>query len=261
MPGRKYTDEFEEEIARWYQEGKGERQLAKELQVSRNCIHGALGRQKTEFRSPGERNRLYQVDAHAFDVIDTEHKAYFLGLLYADGNVHKRTVKLSQKRQDRILVERLKKFLKSEHPIDEQMQLCKGKRYPQSRIMVTEGHLASRLKSLGILPGRPSHKSTVGAIPEPLRIHFIRGYFDGDGSAHTTPGLSFAGSEPFLEWIRAVLFSMGVSKEDATITKHTTAQIYYLYYSSKKQGVPVAKAMYKNATTGLERKRERTESW
>ena len=260
---RLFTDEQEVQIAKMYLEGKSERQLERDLKVSRDCIHGALCRQKVEFRSPAERNRLYQVNASAFDIIDSEHKAYFLGLIYADGSVTKRSLSFSQKRQDRVLVERLKVFLQSEHPLNDVMQKCEGKEYPQTRFYATERHLAGRLKTLGVLPKRPRHDLVTSAITPELERHFIRGYFDGDGCAHKRPrmGISFVGQLGLLEWIRNRFIYMGVSKKDAPITKHAKSDIYYLVYLSKKQGVPIAQEMYRDATTWLERKRERTESW
>jgi hypothetical protein len=230
MASRRFTDEQEEKIKERYLAGESERGLARSLGVSRDCIHGALSRQRTKRRTPAERNRLYSVNGNAFDVIDTEHKAYFLGLLYADGSVYKRSLCFSQKERDEILVKRLKAFLQSGHPIKKTMAKCNGKEYPQRRIFVTDEHLVDRLRELGIVAHRPTHKETVRQIPTELHRHFIRGFFDGDGSAYTKPGLSFVGRLPFVEWIHRTIGTTN----GRNINKHTISHVYYLKYGSKQ---------------------------
>lgn len=255
MAGRILTDLQEEDARLLYLAGNSERQVAGHLGVSRDCIRGALRRQGVRPRTREKANRLYSVNGNVFDVIDTEHKAYFLGLLYADGCVVRRSLEFSQNEKDSILTKRLKMFLQSEHPIKETVATCDGKQYAQAKICITDKHLADRLRELGILPQRPSHKSTVIQIPTHLHRHFVRGFFDGDGCAQTKPGLSFVGRLDFMKWVQ------GTVGTESSIYKHPKSRVYYLRYASKKRAMPVVEFMYYDATTWLERKRNKILAW
>ena len=61
-------------------------------------------------KSQSELQRKYNIDETFFDVIDTEEKAYFLGLLYADGcnATNRNAVILSLKEDDKEILEKIK---------------------------------------------------------------------------------------------------------------------------------------------------------
>lgn len=63
-------------------------------------------------------NRL-RCDETVFDSIDTEEKAYWLGFIFADGNIsqvgHKFEMNLGGKDYDHL--DKLRKFFKYEHPV------------------------------------------------------------------------------------------------------------------------------------------------
>lgn len=66
-------------------------------------------------------NKIYDYDENFFEQINNPEKAYFLGLLYADGaNVQLPTTKsmtIALQEQDVLILERFKKALKSEYPL------------------------------------------------------------------------------------------------------------------------------------------------
>ena len=132
--------------------------------------------------------RKYSVDEHFFDAIDTQEKAYVLGLLYADGcNYEKKTtVSISLQEEDRELLEKVRKELKSKKPlefIDYSNKHDFGYTYKnQYRLLVFSKHMCEALRDKGVVP----NKSLVLEFPDwldpDLYSHFIRGYFDGDGT-------------------------------------------------------------------------------
>lgn len=264
MPARNFTDSEEEQIGKIYLVGHSARAIARAYDKSHHIsIVAALERQDIEQRSPAERNRLYRLDPYAFDEIDNEHKAYWLGFLYADGCVHKRSLQVSLKREDKEQLIKLKSFLQSEAPIKNVKVGASNtdQKYKQALFCVTERHLAERLKTLGIVVSRPDHLSMVENTPVELYHHLIRGYFDGDGSARKSPSIVFCGSKSLLTWIRDTIAQSVDVNPHLTVTKHTIADLYYLYFSGRRVALRVADYLYEDATTWLARKKQVVDSW
>lgn len=82
--------------------------------------------------------------------------------------------------------------------------------YTTSFLAFTNKHIVQRLMELGIMPNK-SLQITKVAVPKKYFIHFLRGYFDGDGCfswstkpRQRTPRVSFTGGSPqFLKWVEA----------------------------------------------------------
>lgn len=262
MAKRNFTDEQEAQIAKEYLAGKSTRQIAREKGLSHHIsIISALRRQGVKQRSPAERNRLYQLNHNAFDVIDSERKAYFWGLLYADGGIHKRSLSLSVKKSDMVLCSRLKTFLESEHPIYElDVTSTSGNWHKQSCLYVTSKHLTSRLKQLGVKTNRPNPQQAIDQIPDHLFNHWLRGFFDGDGTAKKNRSLAFCGSNKLMWILRDKIKSTCNLKSNANPYKHSTANLWYQHYTIIPARI-VAEFMYRDATIWLERKRDVIDNW
>lgn len=108
-----------------------------------------------------------------FNKIDTHAKAYSLGLLYADGNVHKDVLQICLK--DNQPIEFLKKQLQSSNKILIDRQY--------SRISFAKKGFALELAKVGLLPCK-SHNllfPSEDIVPIEFVHSFMLGYFDGDG--------------------------------------------------------------------------------
>lgn len=128
---------------------------------------------KTRKRS----NAKYKVDNNFFSNIDNEEKAYWLGLLFADGHVSKDGV-LMLCMKDLDIIEKFKKSLKSEHPI-------KYDKYNNPYINIRCKQICEDLRKIGF-NNRKSYEvdfnKILSYVPNNLLHHFVRGMFDGDGS-------------------------------------------------------------------------------
>jgi len=262
MPPRRFTDEEEACIAAIYEAGHSARAIARVYPVSHHTvIVSALRRQGIVQRSPAERNRLYQLNPHVFDKIDDEPSAYWYGFIYADGYVHHRSLSLSLKGSDYRHLERLRTFLQSTAPITR----CKRgvrKEYTTALLYVTHDHLADTLRRLGILPGRPEPQRICEFVPRGLFNHWLRGFFDGDGSARKRPALGFCGDPGLLAVIRKLLAEEVDTRPNLAITPHTVSKrTFYLTYSGRRVALRIADYLYKDATVWLPRKRKVIESW
>lgn len=165
-------------------------------------------------------NRRYLFDIHAFDTIDTEEKAYWLGFLYADGcNYEPRyTVSLSLAEEDAAHVQRFADFLSLNRPMR-----YTAERTPQSQrqacIVATDMHFSKRLHDLGMVSNKTLilRFPTQNQVPTHLLRHFIRGYFDGDGSItklkyrkgrdshRPTYGASIVSTESFCQAVATII--------------------------------------------------------
>jgi hypothetical protein len=130
----------------------------------------------------------YKLNHNFFSKIDTEEKAYWLGFLFADGNVDEKfnriTVGLSQK--DELHLQLLKEVLNCDKSFEYRVyngSLCVFFRFSSEQIK--KDLLNLQIKKV----------ECFSKISDNLLNHFIRGLFDGDG------------------WIRYRLASNGVSTD------------------------------------------------
>jgi len=202
-------------------------------------------------------------DFTIFDQIDSEEKAYWLGFIYADGNIssHKEGVKkrynfeLSLSTKDINHLYKFQKFLKSnkEPKISIAGNLYK---YERCRIILSNKHLWNILNNYGCVP----KKSLTLKFPnetifkdKALIKDFIRGYFDGDGcisycdNKHEHMTISILGTKEFLETLQNYL---PLEKENK-IHKHKNV---YLLSFQRSRGKYILNYLYSNSTIFLERK-------
>lgn len=108
-----------------------------------------------------------------FNKIDNEDKSYFLGLLFADGNMSKTNViSISLQKSDKHIIDYFLKCLEGNMRIYEYRNEC--------ILKFTDKEITKDLTKLGFI----SKKSLVikfPTIPTHLESHFMRGVFDGDG--------------------------------------------------------------------------------
>ena len=130
--------------------------------------------------------KKYVVDEDYFYVIDTEQKAYWLGFLYADGNIGKdlKTVRLVLQKRD---MEHIQKFLysiNSSHPISYYKEQYPG-------VSIKNQMFCGGLIKSGLFPNK-SRDITPPSLSDDLQRHFWRGVMDGDGSIRTSKVHAFA---------------------------------------------------------------------
>ena len=197
-----------------------------------------------------------------FDSIDTEEKAYWLGFLYADGNIHStmNIVTLNLKDSDYNHLEKFKLFLKASNNIIKTTIKVNNKEYSVCKFSVCDKHFKNTLINLGCFP----KKSLILKFPTlsifkeyNLVYHFIRGYVDGDGcltfSRNGRLNLSILGTKEFLEGICNIFPNMF-----ASIRKIKRLQTnVYTISNCGKNADEVTYKLYHNSTIYLDRKYDR----
>ncbi len=181
---RKLTDQQKIDMVEKYQNGMNGEELAKEYNVTRQAIHFLLKhRGISPNKTLSELRRKYYLNEYYFHKVDSERKAYFLGLLYADGcNCDDYAVTISLQEEDRFLIDTLKEELQSTRPL---IFSKKKQEHHKNLIGVSLNSLilSNQLTELGCTPRKSLTLKfpTEDQVPKHLLRHFIRGYFDGDG--------------------------------------------------------------------------------
>ncbi len=190
MSKKKFTNEEEFLISQRYTSGELSRnQIALEYKISRATATKILTRCNIDInRDNSELNRIYTLNESYFDVIDTEEKAYFLGLLYADGcnSLNRNMVRLCLQEPDKEILEKFNLLLDSNKSIGVEQPSKSYPKYQKQKMCVlymTSKQIAQNLTNLGCVPQKTlklEFPSEV-LVPKILQRHLIRGYMDGDG--------------------------------------------------------------------------------
>jgi hypothetical protein len=251
----------ENDVVNQYLLLKNIHKVAKHFKVSSTTISRIIKSNGIELT-----NRRYVVNHSYFDNIDNEEKAYWLGFIYADGYIRERKsgnsleIKLSIKDVDHL--NKFKKCIESDHLIKESYSKVKYKGGVSTSHMV---HLAiystklvNSVKSVGI----HSRKTfTIGRpnIDDDLIPHFIRGYFDGDGSFSFNPEKYInktqivSASDEFKKFIIDEL-----SKNNIKINLYSEIK---LQIQNKMDNLKFYNYIYQNAKIYLNRKKEKYEEF
>ncbi len=158
-----------------YNSGLSCNKIAIELNYSASFIQRILYSANIKLRAYHQLNRKHFVDENYFNEIDCEEKAYFLGFLFADGNVNKHSnqVVLKLNSRDKEILIRLNKLISNECLIFEYGD--------NSELRFSSKNIKDNLIKYGCIPNK-SLKLKFPNIDNKYVRHFIRGYFDGDGS-------------------------------------------------------------------------------
>lgn len=240
-----------------------------ELSNLLNVSERAISRVLKDNNINTKRINRYRLNENFFRVIDNEQKAYILGLLYADGyigNEKFNNIVLSLK--DKELVEEVAKCLE----YDGDIRRTKKGGFENSKenyvLNFSSITMADHLRRLGLHPNKSLKLGELPEINRDFLRHFVRGYFDGDGSIiltrHTSyhkmagkikkyeyPSYRFAmlSTKEFLINIANI---MGIHHYKIRDTK--TFEIKELSVSAKCEFMFIYKYLYDNANIYLKRK-------
>ena len=122
-----------------------------------------------------------------FEVIDSEKKAYWLGMLMADGCVIKKSensyaIKLELKVEDKYILEEFAKDVETDLIVKDYEYEYKNRANKHNAIIQLHSKkMAEDLSKYGIIPNKTYTQNKLPNIPLEYMCHYIRGYFDGDG--------------------------------------------------------------------------------
>jgi hypothetical protein len=254
---QKMLEKFWEDAVNYFSQHKdlSITQCAKDLGVSRDTLAKYL-KEYNRYEIRG----IYDVNENYFDVIDTEEKAYWLGLLTADGCIFKSSngIRLSLMHSDHNHVEKFKKSIESEHPIEIRKSGGYSDTALVSTLTITNKHLHQALINLGFSSVKTLNERPAKQIPEHLIHHYIRGIFDGDGwitYGYNYREIGFGMGKDILEYIKDIFERLAGVKTTYKVKFRKNVYIYRI--SAKQEILKALNFMYSDATIYLDRKYNR----
>ena len=204
-----------------------------------------------------------RIDEMYFETIDTEHKAYFLGLLFADGCVFKSRsgsfgIRLELVKRDGELVEKFKEETQATYKLS--LKQTKNENWDDKvGITITNDKFTQHLMSKGCVPNKGTIcKIPFNRLPTEMVRHFIRGYFDGDGCLTYTdkhyvyPNVNLCVSKIFGDQLRNYLLELDIKSS----IRHKKSGIYSISVE-KRQAMKFLIWTYEPSLVKLSRKHNR----
>ena len=227
--------------------------LGEKYGIKRQTLSRYLKQQGYEVINYQNRSRLNE---HCFDSMDTEEQFYWLGFLYADGNIsstgNRLEVQLSI--NDLSHLEKFRKFL----GLTTEIRIGVSQGYGFCHLAVRNKHLWNTLNDLGCIP----RKSLTLQFPKltifpdkNFILHFIRGYVDGDGclsyylnytKKYYRTKLNMLGTKSFLTTLNSLFGNKGY----LISVSNNTYELSFSDVPSRK----LARFLYENSTVYLDRK-------
>ena len=251
------TKKVEHDICNLYISGLNAAKIEKITGISDNTILNIISRNNLKRKTKSEAKRKIKINEDYFNIIDTEDKAYFLGLMISDGWIKNHGFGVTLVKTD-------------EHILKEMIEKMEGGKiyYPKinpngqqmSRLDITSHKLRLALIKLGVVQNK-THFTYFPNIPENLWNHCIRGIFDGDGSVgiyrspYFNPVFSFVGNYTLIKKIQEILIKeCNLNKTAIKSPKQTKNNIVVFQYNGTNNFIKFRDYLYKNATIYLQRK-------
>lgn len=201
-------------------------------------------------------NRKYHYNQKLFGEINTEHDAYFLGILMSDGWVEDeyQTRMVGLTMCDEEVIKNWKEYVNTDKPIK---VLHPKNRKVAYNLSLYSTEIVNNLKQWGVVPLK-TKRTHIPNINYDLIRHFIRGYLDGDGGIdhqNRTHVIRFASSShKVLLEIEAHFIAMGLIRDKNYISKMKNQDCSNLRVCNKKEFMKVCEYLYKDATIYMTRK-------
>ena len=161
--------------------------LSEKFSVSRHIIKNILLENNIPIKQHTKRSGLFLKEDY-FEEINTEAKAYFLGLLFTDGNIYignKKTnqITLELTIRDKEILDIFKKELNTDNKISYRKNI---ERAETVSVRVFSEKMVKDLSKYYIIPQKTKRVNhlPIGLIPVEFQKDFIRGLIDGDGSIY-----------------------------------------------------------------------------
>lgn len=262
MPRKIITSELKQEIIKYYlSQPMTMKRVEDKYELSHPTITKILKDvprySKAKLNNPNANERF-------FKNIDSEEKAYFLGLLISDGNVFKdstgrqASISITLDLNDEYILQKFKEVLNVNTSISKDGRGC-------GQIAIRSNLMADDLKQYGVVP-RKSYITYLPKINDIYMSHLIRGILDGDGSILAKPSpkqdghnrylhsISFCGSHQLMEDIAKYLYNNLQLKQPIQVYDYQDKNLSDIHIQNYEDMEKVGDWLYKDATIYLVRK-------
>ena len=203
----------------------------------------------------------YTYNRDYFETIDSEEKAYWLGFIAADGNVATKmnSMRINLNEIDRDHLKKFKKSIEGNQPIKDSIREKNHSVY----IDMNSNKVCRDLLKYGVTPRKSlTLDINFDLIPDNLIHHFIRGYFDGDGSINVYHRAPYYYDEWELSFISTEKVLLAFQKFIGVPHKlYRCGNNYRFCYKGKKDIEKAILYMYDNANVYLDRKYKKVQDF
>ena len=247
------------EMYKLYIQGKNTREIGEMYNLSGAHVSRLFHREFLELRDQHETSRKHQFNENFFDSIDTQEKAYYLGLLWADGtnSLKRHCIQIGLQEKDKYVLEQMLIVMDADYEIR-----CIKSKYPGGqdiyRVSLFSEHMSKKLNDIGMIPNKSLILKFPTCIPHDLISHFIRGVFDGDGyiSHGTDYTCEIMGTEDFCIELQRQLLEAGIDSKIYNTTLRKESSTRRLYIGKKENTYKFLTYIYNEHTVCLKRKYE-----
>ena len=258
-----------DKVIELYQKGNAVTTISNILGMGKSNVSFYLtkffGKNRPKDRRLPSYRRKYTINENCFSIIDSEEKAYFLGLLSADGCISStsNTIQISLQERDKYILEKLNILLNSNRPLryipsTEVKGFDNFKVYyrkPQYLLSVNSQKLKEDLIQLGVFPAKSLTLKFPTCINSLFLHHYVRGYFDGDGGVYSYKNnkweISIAGNKEFCLEMNKYLAMNNIK---STCKKHQKNNIFYVRLAGRLNCIDFYNLVYNNSFIYLTRK-------
>ena len=244
----------------YVEDGQSISEISRELKISRDRVRKYLN--KKDIDTNKRRNQYgfnNTVSNSLFKEIGKEEDAYWLGFLYADGNIRvdRNEISLTLQENDKDAVQSFHLFCSNKNSIRKNTIKRNGREYISYTSSFSSEEVKTNLIKRGCTPQKSFSLSfpTEEQVPKDFLYDFLRGYIDGDGYIQYDINKSryriiILGTYEFLTGlIKRTGWSIG-----SKIYKNKKENIFRLELSRKELVKERLEKLYKNSTCHLLRK-------
>lgn len=263
------TDQILEEILDRNKQGELMQDLAKEYGFYPTAINNAMNRKNIGLKAV---RRKSPMNEGYFSDINTEEKAYLLGILFADGCIrpaeekrYNKGLSFSLVESDKYIVQLLRDNINPKIKIltrkqrDNWSSTCS---FSCRSEQIVDDLIRHGMKGNKIIDGRefPTH------LELPMIQHFIRGYFDGDGCIYTNEiqqRLAITIYSPCLNFLTSVQHHLSCLNIESNIrvdTKNRITPLGGLHIYKNKSKIDFLNYIYRDSSIYLIRKKVKFDS-
>ena len=258
---KELTNEDVQEIIKLYQDGVNIADIGKKFHKTGNNISQILKSNNIKVLMSAQKHRKYTINEHYFDIIDTQEKAYVIGLLMADGCIGNGKIQISLQEEDKHILEDIRDCMGSNARLYYIDNTKRSERDPNGytyknmyNLNISNKYMAEKLISLGVT----ERKSLTLQYPKWLKDEYfpslIRGYMDGDGHINKYRNMiSIIGTNDFLLKVQEkILLILGIKCRVALLKRNKiTSELTITNYNDVKKFLDY---IYKDSTIHLKRK-------
>lgn len=256
-------------ICKDYTDGISTIIISEKYNTSVHNVYRILYKNKIQMRNKELSIRKYKTNQEFFNEVDSEEKAYILGFLYADGynNVKDRVIKLVLQEKDKEILGIINNLIQPDKPLyflDHSRRRSLGNKVSDCYSMsISSEKMCEDLIRLGCPQAKTFNLifPNTSQVPKEYVSHFIRGYFDGDGSIYINATnkrqrFSLVGTESFLTSLQSIITSeLGITKTMLYKPSNTVKNnIAVLSYCGLNDCIKIQEYLYNNSTIYMERK-------